>query len=147
MLNRSEILNENDEMIMPLLKEIESDEDISSSVSGIQSVKVMETDSSHSIFFEVVSFANKRYICKIVMDTVLSGTSNSVLYEFRGLMAAHGRQLAPAPIFVDPDRNLLLEEYVDHVNYDTTSLESVKMRAVMGSQLTAATFDTQLQAY
>lgn len=109
----------------------------------IKQISSYVTDSSHSEFYMLQGNDDKRYICKRICDKTLAGTEDCVIFEFNALSIANKAGLAPKPLFVDKDNGIIILEYIDAVEYDSTSLASIMTRAEYAKRLSMLKYENE----
>jgi hypothetical protein len=114
---------------------LHSDPEVNAAVGGVAGVEQLFLGSSHSDHFLVTGADGHEFVAKQIYDFALAGCDCPATYEFNALRLASARRLAPRPLYVDRELNLVIMERVAHVPYDHLSLAALRTRLRLGMKL------------
>ena len=111
------------------------DEGMNAAVGGVVASEQLFLGSSHSNHYLVTAADGREFIAKQIYDFALAGCNRPATYEFRALLLASKMKLAPEPIYLDRELNIVVMERVRHVPYDHLSLDALRVRALLGMRI------------
>ena len=117
------------------LDTIEGDRSLVFSVGGVQSITRMNTDSSHSHLYHLISSDGTPFLLRVIFDSTLAGSPECVRYAYNGMAIAAAHRISPSPIYVNEEKSLLVEQFIQHVPHDLHSAEAMKLRAFLGRKI------------
>ena len=110
-------------------------------IGDVKDIYDFKTDSSHSNFAIIYDLNYKKYICKEIYDTTLSGTKDCVRYEFMALKIANSLGIAPRPIMYNEQLCVIVSEYIQADKSGDISLKGVIDRAKYAKIFSAAKYN------